>query len=205
MTKAVRRGRSFGAGPVRLSTPKSNGRDGAAARAPPAPVVLGVIYHGASGSGMKRLVGEDDIGKLVKRISKLTPASHRQWGQMSCAQMVCHLSDAFRGPLGDRPPSSPHDTWVTRTLVKWVALRTPLPWPRGRARTSPEIDQVAGAGTPPGQFAEDVAALVRLMTRFVAQGTSERPAHPVFGRLNVREWRRWGWAHVDHHLRQFGA
>ena len=154
---------------------------------------------------MKRLTTEDDLGELVERIARLMPASHRQWGRMSCPQMVCHLSDAFRGPLGDHPPWSPRDTWVTRTLVKWVALRTPLPWPRGRARTAPEIDQVAGAGTLPGPFAEDVAALVELMKRFVAQGTRERPPHAVFGRLSVREWRRWGWAHVDHHLRQFGA
>ena len=154
---------------------------------------------------MKRFASDDDLAELVKRVSTLTSDSRRQWGRMSCGQMVCHLSDAFRGPLGDRPPSAARDTWLSRTLVKWVALSTPLPWPRGGVRTSPEIDQVAGAGTPPGQFADDVAALVGLMQRFVAQGTSERPPHAGFGRFSAREWRRWGWAHVDHHLRQFGA
>jgi hypothetical protein len=163
------------------------------------------MLRGESASAMKRLVSLEDVAELAHRLSSLSSASTRQWGLMSCGQMVCHLSDAFRGPLGDRPPSSRRDTWLTRTLLKWLVLRTPLPWPRGRARTSPEIDQVAGAGTPPGEFAEDVAALVELMKRFVAQGTRERPPHPLFARLSVREWRRWGFAHVDHHLRQFGA
>jgi hypothetical protein len=154
---------------------------------------------------MKSLAGDVELAELVKRISTLGPDSPRRWGRMSCSQMVCHLSDAFRGPLGDRPPWAPRHNVLTRTLLKWVALRTPLPWPRGRARTSPEIDQVAGGGTPPGQFAEDVAALVELMRRFAAQESSARPPHSLFGRLSAREWRRWGWAHVDHHLRQFGA
>ena len=154
---------------------------------------------------MKRLDGEDDLQELAERISRLTADSPRRWGRMSCPQMVCHLSDAFRGPLGDRPWSSRRDTWATRSIIKWVALRTSAPWPPERARTSPEIDQVAGAGTPPGQFADDVAALVDLMRRFLVQDPSLRPPHPAFGRLTPRDWRRWGWAHVDHHLRQFGA
>jgi hypothetical protein len=152
---------------------------------------------------MKRLESGDDVAELVERLSKLTADSSRQWGRMSCPQMVCHLADAFRGPLGERPPSAPRDTWVTRTLVKWIALDTPLPWPRGRARTTPEIDQVAGGGTPPGEFAKDVACLVDLIERFRTQDTSRRPPHAIFGGLSVREWKRWGWAHVDHHLRQF--
>jgi hypothetical protein len=154
---------------------------------------------------MKRLASDEDLAELVSRIGALTPDAPRQWGRMSCPQMVCHLSDAFRGVLKERPPSAPIDTLLTRTLVKWVALSTPVPWPRGRARTPPEIDQVAGAGTPPGDFAKDVATLVALMQRFVAQDPSDRPRHAIFSHLSAREWQRWGYAHVDHHLRQFGA
>jgi hypothetical protein len=153
---------------------------------------------------MKRLDSDADVVDLVERLLRLRPDATRKWGRMSCPQMVCHLGDAFRLPLGERPPSKPRDTWVMRTLVKWIALDTPMPWPRGRARTTPEIDQVAGGGTPPGEFATDVAVLVDLIKRFAAQDSDRRPPHPIFGRLSSREWRRWGWAHVDHHLRQFG-
>jgi hypothetical protein len=154
---------------------------------------------------MKRLDRLEDVAELAARLATLNPASRRQWGQMSCGQMICHLSDAFRAPLGDGPPLAPRDTWLSRTLVKWVALSTPLPWPREKARASPEIDQVAGAGTPPGELTADVATLVELMKRFVAQDRRDRPFHAAFARLSAREWGRWGWVHVDHHLRQFGA
>lgn len=154
---------------------------------------------------MKRLRTDADLEELTRRIRTLRPDSPRQFGKMSCPQMVCHLADAFRSPLKERPPSAPHDNWITRTVIKWVALRTSVPWVHG-APTSPEIDQVAGAGTPPGQFAADVEVLIELMKRFVAQPDSnQRPPHPGFGRLTESDWQRWGWAHVDHHLRQFGA
>jgi len=29
-------------------------------------------------------------------------------------------------------------------------------------------------------------------------------AHPIFGRMSLWEWQRWGYLHTDHHLRQFG-
>jgi hypothetical protein len=155
---------------------------------------------------MKKLADERDLDELAARIRKLTPEAGRLWGRMSCPQMVCHLADAFRRPLGMRPDSPRRDTWFTRTALKWVVLRTPVPW-RGGARTSPDIDQVAGKGTPPADFAEDVSVLLDLMRQFVAQARTgdERPPHTVFGRLTPSEWSRWGWAHVDLHLRQFGA
>lgn len=154
---------------------------------------------------MKRLRTPQDVDELGARVRRLTPESQRQWGRMTAGQMVCHLSDAFRGPLGERPPSKPRDNLLTRTVIKWLVFRTPMPWARG-APTSPEIDQAAGAGTPPAVFAEDVSRLIDLMGRFVAQpDTSRRPPHSMFGPMNDAEWARWGWAHVDHHLRQFGV
>lgn len=29
--------------------------------------------------------------------------------------------------------------------------------------------------------------------------------HPGFGRMSQSDWLRWGYRHVDHHLRQFGV
>ncbi|MDH3376862.1 MAG: DUF1569 domain-containing protein [Gammaproteobacteria bacterium] len=154
---------------------------------------------------MKRLADDRDLEELAARIRKLKPDSRGLWGHMSFGQMVCHLADSFRRPLGKRPASPRRDTWFTRTVLKWIILRTALQW-RGGAPTSPDIDQVAGKGTPPGEFSEDVAILLDLMRQFIAQGmTEERPSHPLFGQLTWPEWTRWGWAHVDLHLRQFGA
>jgi Protein of unknown function (DUF1569) len=153
---------------------------------------------------MRRLSTEQDIADLAARLRTLTPDAPRQWGRMSCPQMVCHVWDAFRGPLGERPAAVPRGNLLTHTVVKWVVIRTPLPWVRG-APTTPDIDQVAGKGTPPAEFSNDVNRLLDVMRRFIAQPNDQRRPHPVFGRMNASDWARWGWAHVDHHLRQFGA
>lgn len=154
---------------------------------------------------MRRLQCAADRDALVLRLRSLRPDAARRWGRMSCPQMVCHLSDAFRGALGDLPPARRRDNWLTRSLVKSVALRTPLPWMQG-APTNPNIDQVAGNGTAPADFAVDCEALIVLIDRFLAFTPEGRfPPHALFGPLTTRDWSRWGWAHVDHHLRQFGA
>lgn len=101
-------------------------------------------------------------------------------------------------------PVSPATGLLQRTALKWVALYAPLPWPSG-ILTRPEIDQQFG-GTCPGDFRADVAEaarLLELMARHEPGGGW--PAHPIFGRMSRRDWLRWGYLHVDHHLRQFGA
>jgi hypothetical protein len=35
--------------------------------------------------------------------------------------------------------------------------------------------------------------------------TFEWHTHPLLGTMSNAAWLRWGYLHVDHHLRQFGA
>ena len=105
---------------------------------------------------------------------------------------------------GERPSSSPPPSipgWRQR-LIKFVALELPFSWPRG-VKTRPDVDQERG-GTRPQDFAADVAELVRACERF-ATGRDVRGPHCLFGPLTDDEWGRWGYRHVDHHLRQFGV
>ncbi len=138
---------------------------------------------------------------LTTRIDRLRPDAARQWGRMSVGGMVCHLSDAFRMAVGDRDTRD-RGNLATKTIIRFVAFWTPLPWPHG-VKTFPEADQELD-GTPPGAFAEDVAELKDLMKRFAAQRSGPFPRHPLFGSMTNGEWGRWGYRHVDHHLRQFG-
>ena len=122
---------------------------------------------------------------------------------MSAPQMICHLNDSFLGVIGERP-ISPATGPLQRTLVKWMALYGPLPWPQG-IETRPEVDQERG-GTRPTDFAADVArleALVDLVT--TRTGCFDGQVHPIFGRMSEFAWMRWAYLHMDHHLRQFGA
>jgi hypothetical protein len=152
---------------------------------------------------VKTLARERDRKEILVRLKTLRPDSPRRWGRMSPHQAVCHMIDGFRMGLGQTPVT--HATGpLQRTMVKWIALYAPLSWPSG-IRTSPEIDQELG-GLRPSDFAADVARLEEVLEFFVAQPRDvEWPLHPIFGRLSQRAWLRWGYLHMDHHLRQFSA
>jgi hypothetical protein len=66
------------------------------------------------------------------------------------------------------------------------------------------MDQEIG-GTRPSMFAADVERLQRVVERITASPRAfEWGHHPLFGRMSESDWLRWGYLHMDHHLRQFG-
>jgi hypothetical protein len=152
---------------------------------------------------MKTLLRPTDRASLDARLAQLTPDRPRRWGRMTAPQMICHLNDSFRGSLGDLGGGSTprRTTLFGRTLMKWWALH--LPWPHG-IRTAYAADQERG-GTPPSEFDRDRATLLATMDRFVRELPALRArSHYYFGMLSEAEWARWGYQHVNHHLRQFG-
>lgn len=91
-----------------------------------------------------------------------------------------------------------------RWLVKWIALDLPFHWPHG-VKTRPEADQLAG-GTPPVDFETDRDELLVLLERFAGTPRDfQWHPHPMFGAMSDKDWMRWGYLHVHHHLRQFGV
>jgi Protein of unknown function (DUF1569) len=152
---------------------------------------------------MKTLARERDKTELLRRLRAVRPDSVPRWGRMSAHQMICHLSDAFRMGIGQKPVRRVGGVFH-RTLLKWLVLYAPVRWPSGIVTVS-EIDQMLG-GTKPVDFGADIAQLQSLVEVVTAQPrTFEWDVHPIFGSMSERAWLRWGYLHVDHHLRQFGA
>ena len=152
---------------------------------------------------MKTLARPRDKAELLQRVRTLRPDSVRRWGRMSVHQMVCHLCDGFRMGMGDKPVRRVAGA-IRGTSIKWVALYLPMRWPSGFPTTA-ELDQER-LGTSPTEFAADVAQLEALLDLVTTQPRSfEWHIHPLFGRMSEGAWLRWGYLHVDHHLRQFGA
>jgi hypothetical protein len=149
----------------------------------------------------KSLNAAASVDELVRRLGQLQPASTRQWGTMTPHEMLCHLGDSFQAVLGERQASS-QETWLSRTVVKYIALHTSLPWPQG-IPTRPEVDPKR-EGTRPAEFERDRARVLECLGRFVKPDT-RYGRHPGFGAMRRDEWMLWGYAHVDHHLRQFGC
>ncbi len=152
---------------------------------------------------MKTLFDSVRHQELVDRLGYLRPDSPRRWGRMTAPQMLCHLSDSFQLVMGEQASDFRADTLFNRTLGRLMAVTLPIPWPKGLP-TSPDADQEQ-KGTPPGDFAADVARLIADMERFGARGGQDMPPHLALGHLSMGEWGRWGYRHMDHHLRQFGV
>jgi Protein of unknown function (DUF1569) len=149
-----------------------------------------------------------DKQQIVERLHRIHSSSTRLWGRMTAPQMICHLSDSFRVTIGEKSWTTERIsvTWIPLPgwFVKWVALELPLPWPRG-VETRPEVDQERG-GTPPTELQADLNDLFRLLDRFTHQPRDfQWQPHPMFGVMEDADWMRWGYLHMDHHLRQFGV
>lgn len=146
---------------------------------------------------MPTLLAERDREVMLRRLGSLTPQHQRRWGKMTVHQMLCHVSDQLRVALGDLP-CRPYGSAVTGQMMRWVAIHTPMPWPKGKVQTAPEM-----LTAKPTAWDGDVRSCEALMRRF----SSERPnsVHPRFGRLTSREWAILAAKHLDHHFTQFGV
>jgi hypothetical protein len=149
---------------------------------------------------MKSLSNPQDAAEIRTRILALTAEDQPQWGVMNVTQMVCHVREPYLFALSPGPyaqiklPISPK-------AAKFMALRSPLPWPKGLP-TLPEL-KIGGARMDTTTFAADHAALLEAFDRFCAAPSIIRD-HPFFTTMTHADWMRWGYLHPDHHLRQFG-
>ena len=153
---------------------------------------------------MQTLTNSDDVRGLRERFRTLRPEDYRRWGKMTAADVPVHLRQIFRAVMGEiEVPTPPmkKPAPLPGPLLKWFALRLPRRWPT-TIKTPPPFE----TGSPwmnVAGFEEDRESAIASMERF-AEGRWTVTSHPMFGPMSFGDWTRWGWLHVDHHLRQFG-
>lgn len=149
---------------------------------------------------MPSITEPDVLTGLIARLEALRPDTPRRWGTMTAGEMLCHLGDAASSVLnrgGTRPARS-------RPILRWVALYSPLRWPRD-LKTPPSVDPKA-RGTKPSDFEADRRrAIEGLRALATAPDSAFATTHSAFGTMRSRDWHRWAYRHTDHHLRQFGV
>jgi hypothetical protein len=117
--------------------------------------------------------------------------------------MVRHLGCACEVASGERAVAPIKS--LSPAMMKWVALRSGLRWPKN-FKTTPELaraiadDPILADQT---SFEADVQAVTTRLER-LASGTRHAATHPFFGPMTAADWMRWAYLHTDHHLRQFG-
>jgi hypothetical protein len=145
---------------------------------------------------MPSLLDSEDREAILRRLRRLQATAPARWGKLTAPRMVCHLADSLRVGLGEIAPER-MDTLPSRTIAKWIVVYSPMPVPRGRIQTAPEM-----LATAPSTWADDVRQVELLVERLA--GSRSAGTHPFFGPLSPAGWGRLAWKHVDHHLRQFG-
>lgn len=150
---------------------------------------------------MPSLFAANDVRSIHQRVDRLTPDSPRQWGKMSAPEMLCHITDGLRIPLGEIPASDKAWNPFRWKPLRWLLVFV-LPWPKGKIPTTPDFQQAK-----PASWENDRAAFHAALDRFISRGPNGEPfsAHPTFGKLANEEWARLGYRHLVHHLTQFGV
>ena len=137
--------------------------------------------------------------QLLTRLDGLAADAPSRWGKFTCPDMLAHLNDSMRMPLGELTPAPknlPIRFFPLKQLIIYV-----LPFPKG-APTAPEL--IARRGT--AVWSDELKGFRGLLNRLAAMPPAGPwPDHPAFGRMSRADWGVLVYKHVNHHFTQFGG
>lgn len=147
----------------------------------------------------KTIWQEEDRKELCERLARLSPNSKGKWGKMSCEQMLAHIADGLKMPLGELS-TTPKKSFLRYKPVKKLIIYY-LPFPKG-APTAPEL-----LARTSEDIQTEITAISVLMEEFAASDVNGdwTHEHPSFGKLSGKDWGVLAYKHIDHHLKQFGV
>lgn len=133
-----------------------------------------------------------------QRLQDIKADSKRAWGSMDVAQMLHHISLSIGGALGYFKLFN-ESYWLSRTLFKWILVDFFPSQPKGLRIPLNFI-------IAPGQifdFDQEKQLLQDILEKALLTPTEEWGPHPLFGKLNRRQWGKLIQIHLDFHLKQF--
>jgi len=139
---------------------------------------------------------------IISRLDSLAENTHHHWGVLSVNEMLAHMNDAFKISLGMKPVLD-KSNFYTHYLMFHVAVYLLPKWPHGES-TAPELNQ-REEGTKAKDFYTEIEFLKKMMDVFEEREEAKFHPHPMFGKLNKKQWADLLTKHLDHHLRQFGV
>ncbi|MFI5134919.1 MAG: DUF1569 domain-containing protein [Chitinophagales bacterium] len=153
---------------------------------------------------MKNLLDSSGYKKIIQRISSLQTDNKRRWGKMNIEQMLAHCTDQIRLALGEKEATEKAG-WFKHYVTLPIGLILPR-LPRLKFRAPRDMNSAIGEGTKPTTLENDRRLLVEAIKRYHNTPTDFHPQpHPTFGVMNRKQWGKFMYLHIDHHLRQFSA
>lgn len=140
----------------------------------------------------------EQITSFFERINSLSSDGKPSFGKMNAGQMVCHCTDQIRLAFGTLKAKKSENLTREEIFALANAGKT-VPTPTG-------MDQVAGDGTKPTIFNDDINTLKEHIIEFSNfDDNFEFGRHPYFGKLTKEKWTSLTIYHLDHHLKQFNV
>lgn len=138
--------------------------------------------------------------KLIERIESLTPITHNEWGTMNVSQMLVHCQMPIKVAFGELKLKGGLMAFLFgKRAKKNFTSNKPI------RKNMPTAKEFIIKGHP--DFEASKSELISMISKFATEGPKAIKAvkHPFFGHLTNEEWDIMQWAHLDHHLKQFGA
>ena len=140
---------------------------------------------------------DDTHDSLVSRIESLGEHSTPKWGQMNCAQMLCHCAEVQEVINGRELKNTPFIARVFKGYIKKMVVGD-KPYPHD-TRTHPQYVVKKRVDLE--------GAKIRLLSSLAAfhSGGAVSGTHTLFGIMTGAERGKACFKHLDHHLTQFDA
>lgn len=145
----------------------------------------------------KKILNQEFKEQIIRRIQNLKPDSRPGWGNLNVNEMLFHCrkinKEILRAEQQDKKPT------LKQTIMKTVGLRLMKEFPKG-VKTGSKYLPATGDDI---NFIKGQTELIESVNKVADFKGEIYGQHPFFGPLQTREWRRFIWMHLDHHLRQF--
>jgi hypothetical protein len=140
--------------------------------------------------------------RFRERLGGIDSDTPRQWGSLSPAGLMAHLTVIFEFSLGESEGQDIGNALTRMRLMRWFIIHA-MPWPRAKIKAPP-----AFTPEPEGTFEQERDRCLAALDRFV-KARGENPDRiersPLLGDMPLRHWSALHGRHLDHHMRQFGV
>ena len=148
---------------------------------------------------IKSVFNASSYEAIKNRIENLQPNAERQWGKMDIAQMLAHCCIPLEQGTG-KVPFHDDSNFISRTLIKWVVLRSIKKGSFGKNAPTAKSFYV----TDERQFTVEKQRLLATLAEFYEKGQNGHlMPHPAFGSFTKDNWGQLMHLHLHHHLTQF--
>jgi hypothetical protein len=151
---------------------------------------------------MPRQLDNQSASELMHRFEQLQADATPLWGKMNPTEMLAHCTAALKMAFGEIPVKVRFSPWkasIARLLfIEWFAFPKDSP-------TAPELDPNKKLKQI-GSFSDEKNTLIQHLNRM-----NNTPSdfsfgmHPLFRKMDRKQWGKLVYKHLDHHLRQFGV